>query len=77
MKIRGVCKEAMKACGETGAAGDSVGGGAGVRSRARMREKNVVCGDGSVGVLGAGLGVRDDPCIPGRLGFLVGTEVGG
>ena len=77
MKIRGVCKEAMNACGETGEAGDSVGGGAGVRSRARMSEKNVVCGGGSVGVLGAGLDTRDDPCMPGRLGFLVGTEVGG
>lgn len=31
-----------------GAAGDSEGGGAGVRSRARMREKNVLCGAGRV-----------------------------
>ena len=38
----------MNAWGDTGAAGDSEGGGAGVRSSARMREKNVLCGDGSV-----------------------------
>lgn len=38
LKIRGVWREEMKACGDTGDAGDSVGGGAGVKRRARMRE---------------------------------------
>lgn len=66
----------MKACGETGAPGDSVGAGAGVRRRARMREKNVVCGDGRVGTL-VGLDGGDGFWEPGRLGFLVGIEVDG
>ena len=44
-------REEIKACGDTGDAGDSVGGGAGVKRRARMREKNVVCGGGRVGAL--------------------------
>jgi len=38
LKIRGVWREEMNACGDTGAAGDSVGGGAGVKRRARIRE---------------------------------------
>lgn len=76
MKIRGVCKDAINAWGDTGAAGDSVGGGAGVRRRARTREKSVVCGDGSVGTL-VGLDGGDDLPAVGRLGFLVGTEVEG
>ena len=38
----------MNACGETGAAGDSEGGGAGVSNSARMSEKKVLCGAGKV-----------------------------
>lgn len=38
MKMRGVCSEAINACGEIGVEGDSDGGGAGVRRRARTRE---------------------------------------
>jgi hypothetical protein len=38
LNIRGVWREEINACGDTGAAGDSVGGGAGVKMRARMRE---------------------------------------
>lgn len=38
----------MNACGETGAPGDSEGGGAGVSSSARMSEKKFLCGEGSV-----------------------------
>ena len=38
----------MNACGETGAAGDSEGGGAGVSNSARMSEKKVLCGTGRV-----------------------------
>lgn len=37
----------MNACGDTGAAGDSDGGGAGVSKRARIREYMFLCGDGS------------------------------
>ena len=49
MNIRVVWGDEINACGDTGAAGDSVGGGAGVKSRARMREKNVVWGVGRGG----------------------------
>lgn len=38
----------MKAWGEIGAPGDSVGGGAGVSRRARMREKKFLWGLGKV-----------------------------
>ena len=38
----------MNACGEMGTAGDSDGGGAGVRRRARISENRFLCGDGRV-----------------------------
>lgn len=38
----------MNAWGETGAADDSEGGGAGVSNSARMSEKKVLCGVGKV-----------------------------
>lgn len=38
----------MNACGETGAAGDSAAGGAGVSNSALISEKKVLCGAGSV-----------------------------
>lgn len=73
LKIRGVWREEINACGETGAAGDSVGGGAGVRRRARMREKKVACGDGRVGVfVGLGCGEALRGCE-----FMFGREVAG
>lgn len=41
----------MNACGDTGDAGDSVGGGAGVNKRARISEKKFLWGIGNVTTL--------------------------
>ncbi len=37
----------MNSCGETGTPGDSLGGGAGVSSKVRIKAKKVLCGAGS------------------------------
>lgn len=65
----GTCNSSMKACGDTGIRGSSDGGGAGVNSNERTREKVVACGIGSVtselgphGVTSHGAD-RERPCV--------------
>ena len=76
MNIRGVWREEINACGDTGAAGDSVGGGAGVKRRARMREKNVVCGCGRIDAF-VELEVGEVSRGGGLLELVLGREVAG